>query len=108
MSGAEIFLIYVFYKQAMIDCDLNIFDGGALTHVWHKLIQLGLLESMARDTVEPQPHLRKEIIVVQIMEKIISQHIYPVLIGTVEQLNELTAPCVRIVGSAHFLNGPHC
>lgn len=84
MSGAEIFRIDMLNKPAMIDCNLNIFDGGPLADVWHELIQFGFVECMAGDTVEPRPHLSKKIIVVQIMEEVVSQNIHPVPVGTVE------------------------
>ena len=84
MSGAEIFRIDMFDEPAMIDCNLNVFDGGALADAWHELIQFGLVESMAGGTVEPQPHLSKKVVVVQIMEEVVSENIHPVPVGTME------------------------
>ncbi|CAE6511343.1 hypothetical protein NMYAN_320013 [Nitrosomonas nitrosa] len=43
-----------------------------------------------------QPHLREEVIVVQIMEEFVSQNFHPILIRTINKLNELTAPKVPV------------
>ena len=84
LPGAEIFRIDMFDEPATIDCNLDVFDGGALADVWHELIQLGLVERLAGGPVEPQPHLSKKVVVVQIMEEVVSQNIHPVPVGTVE------------------------
>ena len=84
MSGAEIFRIDMLDEPAVIDCNLNVFDSSALADVWHELIQFGLVERLAGGPVEPQPHLSKKVVVVQIMEEIVSENIHPVTVGTVE------------------------
>lgn len=82
----------MFDEQTVVNGNLNVFDRGSLTDVRHEPVQFGFVKNM----VMPQPHLREQVVIVQIVEELVSQNVHPVLIGTIDELNELAAPGVGI------------
>lgn len=90
--GTEIFRVRVLDEQAVVDCDLDIFDSRSLADIGHERVEVRFAKGIARIGVEPEPHLCKKIVVVQIMEELVSQHLNPIVIDARQQLNELAPP----------------
>jgi hypothetical protein len=88
----QIFRVCLFDEQTMVDRNLNVFDCGSLADVRHELMQFGFVEGV----VVLQPHLGEQVVIVQIVEKLVAQNVHPVLIRTVDQLNKLATPRVRV------------